>query len=341
MLLTLLAGCKRDDESYSIQLSVPVQVEEVKKSDIEAFITATGTLEPIKEVSVKNDIEGILSIQKNNRTNEFYKEGDYVHKGDLIAILENQEFLLNNRLEAKKMEYEFAQEEVKQTESLYEKGGATLKELQNARKNRLNAKLNYENALLQEEKLKIKAQISGILTYINLTADGKEVQVGTEIAKIMNYSKVVSKLKLSLDDAQQVKKEQKVKVTNYSLEDKIFQGKVNNILPVLDPISRTVEVEVILDNTDYILKPGMFIRADIITRKKENVVVIPKHLILNRDEQDVVFTVEKQQAIMNDVKTGLESEEMVEIINGIEEGDRIVTKGYETLKDKVKVKIVK
>ena len=239
------------------------------------------------------------------------------------------------------MEYDYLKEELKQTEGLHEKGGATLKELQNVRKNLLNAELNYENAILQEEKLKIISTIDGMITFINLRDDNKEIPVGNDIIKIMDFKEVISKLKMSVDDVQKVKIGQRIKVTNYSLEDKVFFGRVNNILPVLDPESRTVEVEIILDNSDGLLKPGMFIRADIIIERKENVVRIPKYLILNRSDKDVVFTVDKQQAIMNEVETGLEDDEMIEILSGVEEGDRIVIRGYETLKNKVKVNIVK
>ena len=255
--------------------------------------------------------------------------------------MSNEEFILSNRLEAKKMEYDFLTEELKQTESLHEKGGATLKELQNVRTRLLNAKLNYENALLQEKKLDISASISGMITFIDIRSTGKEVPIGTDILKIMDFNKLVSKLKLSVDDLEKVKVGQKVKITNYSLEDKIFTGNVNNILPVLDPESRTVEVEIIMDNPEGLLKPGMFIRADIITERRDNVIKIPKYLVLNRNDKDIVFTVDKQQAILNDVETGLEDEEMIEIISGIDEGARVVVRGYETLKNKVKVKIVK
>lgn len=340
-LLVLLTFCRREEESYSIDLSVPVHVEEVQKGTIEAFVTNTGTLEPIKEIVIKNEVQGILKIQFNPRTGKLYSEWDKVQTGEITALFENEEFLLSNRLEAKKMEYDYLKEELIQTEGLNEKGGATLKEVQNVRKNLLNAKLNYEDAILQEEKLKIISTIDGMITFMNFRDNGKEIPIGTDILKVMDFKKVISKLKMSVDDVQKVKTGQQVKVTNYSLEDKVFIGSVNNIIPVLDPESRTVEVEIILDNSDGLLKPGMFIRADIITEKKENVVKIPKYLILNRNDKDVVFTVDKQQAIMNDVETGLEDDEMIEILSGIEEGDRIVVRGYETLKNKVKVKIVR
>ncbi|MFC1726625.1 efflux RND transporter periplasmic adaptor subunit [candidate division KSB1 bacterium] len=283
----------------------------------------------------------MLNILENTRTGKLYSEWDRVQKGDIIAKLSNAEFILSNRMEAKKMEYDFLVEELKQTEGLYEKGGATLKEVQNVKKNLLHAKLNYENAVLQEKKLEISASISGMITFIDFRSNAKEVTVGTEIVKIMDFDKLISKLKLSVDDLEKVKIGQKVKVTNYSLEDKIFNGSVNNILPVLDPESRTVEVEIIMDNSESLLKPGMFIRADIITQRRDNVIKIPKYLILNRNDKDVVFTVDKQQAIMNDIETGLEDEEMIEIISGIDEGARIVVRGYETLKNKVKVKIAR
>ncbi|RKY89565.1 hypothetical protein DRQ09_01150 [candidate division KSB1 bacterium] len=336
--IVVIFSCSRKDKPEPVDLRVPVTVERVRKGDIESYVTVTGTLKAIEEASIKAEVGGIIHfIRKDGKP--VFIEGRTVKAGELLAELKNDEFSYGVRLESKKMAMEFARVELEKTRSLYKNGGATLRDLQNAEKNKVDTELNYKAALLELEKLKIKAPINGILADLKSIAEKDKIPAGMELGKVLNFKKVKCELNISNDDITKVKTGQKVKITNYSMKEETFYGYVSNISPNIDPVTRTYQVVVIIDNNSNILRPGMFIKADIIVESKKGVVVIPKFVISNRGNRDVVFVINNQRAEIREVETGLEDEENIEVKSGLSEGEMLVIRGYETLKDKMKVRI--
>jgi multidrug efflux pump subunit AcrA (membrane-fusion protein) len=85
----------------------------------------------------------------------------------------------------------------------------------------------------------------------------------------------------------------------------------------------------------------MFVRADIVTNRKDSAIVIPKTIILSRQRGKTVYVVDRGVAVERIVETGLENITDVEIIRGLAKNDRVVTSGFETLSSRSKVKIIK
>ncbi|MFQ6618763.1 MAG: efflux RND transporter periplasmic adaptor subunit, partial [Fidelibacterota bacterium] len=160
-----------------------------------------------------------------------------------------------------------------------------------------------------------------------------------EIARIMDYSWVELYLNIPAGDIQQISIGQAVKVTNYSIPDRWFRGEVTEISPTIDPQSRAFTVKVTVKNTDLTLKPGMFVKANVVVRKKTGTIVIPRYAVQSRDDTHIVFIVQKQRAKVREIKKGLEDRENVEVLEGLETGERLVVKGFESLRDGVKVKV--
>ena len=84
----------------------------------------------------------------------------------------------------------------------------------------------------------------------------------------------------------------------------------------------------------------MFVKADIVTQRKDSVIVIPKNIILSRQRGKTVFIVDRGIAVERIVETGLENLTEVEITRGLEKNERVVTGGFETLSNRSKVKII-
>jgi len=338
LLLPFIVTCSRNNEAEPVDLRVPVTVEQVAKGNIESYVTITGTLTAMEEAVIKAEVGGIIHFAMNNG-NPVFIDGRVAKAGEILATLDNDEFSYNVRLELKKMAMDFAKSEEEKTKDLFEKGGATLREVQNAEKNKVDTELNYRAALLDLEKLRIKVPISGILADLKSIAEGDRIAAGLELGKVMNYKQVKCGLNVSNEDISKIRMGQRVKVTNYSLQEEIFYGRVGTISPNIDPITRTYQVDIIIGNDNEVLRPGMFVKADIIVESKNDVIIIPKFLLLERSGRDVVFIVEDQRAEMKEIGTGLEDDDNIEIISGLEEGQMLVTRGYETLKDKMKVRI--
>ncbi len=85
----------------------------------------------------------------------------------------------------------------------------------------------------------------------------------------------------------------------------------------------------------------MFVKADIITAQKDSAVVIPKDLIISGNRGKYVFIVERTAARERRIRTGIENQENIEIIEGLKANDRLVVKGFETLRNGSKVKVIR
>ena len=339
LIMLFVLNCGGQNNTEMELIDVPVSVQSVEAGLIEEYVSSTGTIKPIAEAEILTEASGFFSFA--SASNFRIQEGIRVKTNQIIANLENRELVNNARVELKRITMETAEREYEKQRSLYEKGGVTLKEVQLADQNRINAKYNYEASLIMMDKLNVKTPISGILVRLEKITEGDYVTAGRVIGKIMDYDNVYVEVNVSNTDIAKIKIGQKAKIINYAISEEIFIGEVTEISRTIDAESRTHKVTIFINNPKRRLRPGMFVKVDIVIESKENAVLVPRHVVLNRNNRDVVFVVEKQRAIMKEVELGLEDKENIEIISGLEEGERIVLRGYETLKDKTRITVSK
>jgi len=134
---------------------------------------------------------------------------------------------------------------------------------------------------------------------------------------------------------------QTVKLTNYTIPEDTIIGSVTQLSPAINADTRTFKGTVSIDNHDLLLRPGMFVKADIVVDHRDSVIVIPKNIILSRQRGKTVFVVDRGVASERIIETGLENLTDVEVTRGLERNERIVTGGFETLGNRSKVKIIK
>ena len=265
--------------------------------------------------------------------------GARVEEDHLLAEVDNREYLLEIRVESQKLAMANAERELEKQEALFTEGGVTEKELEVARKSALDARLNHEAAELKAEKLKLRAPIAGFITNFQSNFHNTRVSAGFQLCKIMDYAITTVQVNLPNSDIGLVRIGQKVNVQNYALRDEIFTGRLVTIDPTIDPQTRTFTASVEVANPRLKLRPGMFVKADIVVEDHPQALVIPKNALQTRDGQPVVFVVEGVSAEMREVRTGIETKDDIEILEGLSEKERLVVKGQETLRDKSKVRV--
>lgn len=339
--MLLVAGCRNRDQNLAADVEIPVTVEEIRLKPIQEYVNITGTVYPEGEVTLKSKISAEYYLEKNPRAGRQWQLGDRINAGELIARLEDQEYVISVKYETNKLNLELAESELRKQESLYEKGGVTLKELKTASINYENAKNTLENSRLQLEKTRIVAPINGVITDLPYYTRGTQVEAGAIIAKIMNYKTMFMDVQLPEKHIGKIKTGQPVNITNYTIPEDTIKGKITQISPAINTDTRTFKANILIDNSDYLLRPGMFVRADIITDRRDSVIVIPKNIILSRQKGKTVFIVDRGVASERIIETGLENEDETEVTRGLSKNDRIVTSGFETLSNRSKVKIIK
>jgi membrane fusion protein (multidrug efflux system) len=138
-----------------------------------------------------------------------------------------------------------------------------------------------------------------------------------------------------------IKPGQQAKLTNYTIPEDTIIGTITQLSPAINADTRTFKGNISINNPDLILRPGMFVKADIVTDHKDTVIVIAKSIILSRQRGKTVFIIDRGVAVERVIETGLENISETEVIRGLSKNEKVVTSGFETLSNKSKVKIIK
>ena len=341
IVLCGLVACDQQAEQRTVDLTVPVTVQSVETGTIESIVIATGTLRPVREAQITTEIRGNLYWSKgsNNRNNRLLAKGSEVRKGQTIARLDSDEWVVGARVEARKLAVETAKRTLKEQETLFSRQLATEMDVESARRAWADAEANYQDALIKIDKTKLLAPIQGVLSELADITHGTLVTPNTAIAKIMDYSQVFVDLKIPNAQIINVKLGQGIRVSNYALPEEVFEGEIVEMDPAIDPVTRTVQVVGMVNNPDLLLRAGMFVKTEIVTESRQNVVLIARNLVLRRRNQKVVFVEEEGRAQQREVETGLEDRNRVEIVVGLEPGDQLITSNYETLRPRTRVRV--
>jgi multidrug efflux pump subunit AcrA (membrane-fusion protein) len=192
----------------------------------------------------------------------------------------------------------------------------------------------------------IRSPVSG--TIVSLPAQiGMTVTQGTPLARISGgqgleiqlsvAERFISKMSLGLSA--------EISLDAYPGEN--FQGKVSSISPVVDPVSRTMEVKVSVDNAGSRLKAGMFTKVRVVTEKKDSIVKIPAAAMQERFGENYVFTVAANPADPNSyvakrtpVVPGILIDGVLEVRQGLSPNDEIVIRGQSLLEDGSRINVI-
>lgn len=339
-LVVLFTACGEQSQSSQTEIETPVSVQELKKSSISKLINTTGTALATYSVGLNSEMSGFYSLQTNPATGKPYKLGDAVKKGQLIIRLEDKEYENGVALESKKLSLEIAEQEQSKQTALYEKGGVTLSEMRNTEVRVTNARYDLENAALNLEKMSVKAPFDGVIVSLPHNTPQSKVTQGILMAELMAYSSMYMDINLPESAIEYVRSNQPVNITHYTLPDTL-SGVISELSPAISTETRTFKGKILVNNNQLKLRPGMFVKADIVVEKADSAIVIPKQVVISRRNQKYVYVVDRNTAVLRNIKTGLEDEVNIEITEGLTEGDNLIIRGYETLRENSRVKVLK
>ncbi len=333
-------SCNNEESNIETEIKIPVSVISIKPQSISRFIETTGTVYSSKEATMKSELGGFYRLQTNPTTKRPFALGDMVKAGQVLIRIEDREFVNNLQLEGKKLNLELAENNLTKQKSLYDKGGVTQTELKNASIEYVNAKYSYDNAEIQMAKMVVKVPFDGVIVELPYHTDGVRIDLGVELFKVMEYNKLLMDVKLPEKHLPEITLDQLVQITNYNISKDTIKGRISQISPVVDADTRTFRSVLQINNDKRLLRPGMFIKAAILSEKRDSTIVIPKETIISRQDGKVVFTVENGIATEKKITTGLENMEVIEVLSGLKVNDRLVITGFEPLRNKSKVSVI-
>jgi membrane fusion protein, multidrug efflux system len=340
VLAVVATGCRPGDVIEPPDMKAPVRVGEVKRAAIEAVVKTIGTLKASEQAVLLAESEGRLVLGKTAEGNRL-EEGDAVEAGQCIAQLKNPELVATIAIEARREEHNNARKALDRALKQAAEGFLSDAEVEPARAAATSTKYAYEAGQAQLEKLKINAPISGRIVKLAEIVDGDRVAPGTEIATVMSYGTIIAEVNIANPDFPLVESGQDVRITNFALKDETFDGIVDLIRPIADQTTRAFKAEIAIGNEDERLRPGMYVQADIVVARHEDVVVVAPELVLTRNNVPILFVVEDEKAVAREVHLGIETKEAVEVVKGVEPGDALIVEGFETLRDGTPVSVSK
>jgi len=263
-------------------------------------------------------------------------------------------------------------------ERLFKEGVISQLNYDQADLNRMEAELSYKQILAsvetrrtelekvsyRQDRALIEAPFNGILvrkeylqpqqtqttSYPILSLNGRTVSAGEALFGMMRTDRMRLDVDVSSKEIAKVQPGQDVEVQVYGGESMEVEGSVSEISTALDPITRAFKVTVMIDNPDGRLRAGMFCTADIVVERRLDTIAVPKEVVQTRSNRQVAFVAKREVdeqgeerivAEQRDVTPGISNRFDVEITQGLHEGDLLIVRGYETLKDKTPVKLTR
>ena len=252
-------SCNNKNQNLNADVEIPVSVQDASLKSIEEYVNTSGTAFPIGQILVKSEITANYFLEKNPRTGKVWQLNDKVKSGDLIARLEDQQYINDIKLETTKLNLELTESQLTQQQSLYEKGGVTLFDLKTAEINKANAKSALVSANLSMAKTRIIAPIDGVIVELPYYTQGTRVNTGSDIVEIMDYQMMYMNVQLPEKYVSVIKPDQLVKLTNYTIPKDTIIGNITQLAPAINADTRTFPGTIQIHNPKYLLLPGMFV----------------------------------------------------------------------------------
>ena len=324
--VVMAASCgnagKKTEVLAPVDTTPTVSVVEVGVQDVPQEVTYTSTV----QAYVKNNIVP----QAGNRIKKINVEiGDFVKKGQVLAEMDLTQLqqaelqLVNNEIEYNRIK------------DLYSAGGVAKSDLDAVEMAYNLSKATYYNLF---ENSILESPIDGVITARNYDV-GDMYAMSAPLFTVEQIKPVKLLVAVSESDYSKVKKGDSVEITADAVPGNTFYGKVERIYPTVDPATRTVTVEVHVANNYTTLRPGMFARVKLNFGVNKSV-VIPDVAVVKQQgsgERFVYILNEDGTVTYQSVVLGRRLGAEYEVLEGIQEGAKVVTGGQLRLKNGVKV----
>lgn len=284
--------------------------------------------------TVKAEVVNNITPQTASRIKDIMVEvGDHVRKGQKLATMDAIN-LQKTKLQVTNDSIEYAR-----IKELYEIGAASQSDFEKITLAYEVSKKSYANLL---ENTILTSPISGIITARNYD-EGDMYAMAQPLFVVQNITPVKMLINVSESNYSKVKKGMEVELTAEAFPGETFKGKVSLVYPTIDQRSHTFPVEILVDNKDEKLRPGMFTRVSMNYGNNFRVVIPDTALLkqIGADDKYVYVIGEDNTVKYTPVEVGIRMGNKYEIISGLNDGDIVVTSGLTKLKNNIKVDIVK
>jgi len=328
---------KTPEENF-IKRGLAIKVYKASRSTFEDLLPAMGSVKGLTTRKLNFEAPGIVEIIN-------FREGDLIKEGQLVARLKQKEALLKvdynqAKLKSAMVSVSQAEKKVKLYKQLYDIGAINRIKLSEVESEASNAKHQMEAAQVEVKSAEEELRKTEMYAPVDCILSEQNIEIGELVSpylpkamQIVELNPVYAEIGIVERDVTKIKIGQLARIYVDAYPDLPFDGIIDNIFPALSEKTRTLPVEIKLDNSRRMLMPGMFARADIILFEKPGVISIPRVAIKKMEDVALVYIVDEQTntALERLIEIGYESTDYIEVVKGLQEGDLVAISNIEGL----------
>lgn len=309
-----------------------VMTTAVQPQTFKHYVEVQGTIDARQNINVTPKMGG-------NVTQVLVREGDKVRAGQTLVVTDDA--TLRQNMAQLRTGYELAQTVFERQANLWnQKIGSEIQYLQ-AKNQKEGLERQMATLRTQMAMARVTSPINGTVNAVNVKI-GELAAPGAPLVQVVNLSQMQVKAKVADSYVNSIKKGDPVTVKFPDINEEI-QAKVTFTGQVINPMSRTFDIEIALENRDNKLKPNLLAIVNINDKVKANALVIDENLVQNTENGDIVYVAVTENgkitAKSKKVSKGLSYNGKVEITDGLNAGDQLITAGNQDLVDGQTVKI--
>ncbi|HEY0297714.1 MAG TPA: efflux RND transporter periplasmic adaptor subunit, partial [Arachidicoccus sp.] len=307
-----------------------IEIDSVLNANYSSAITLTGQVDYDEDHVVK-----IYPMVSGVAQNVNAMLGDYVQKGQVLAVFRSSDITAySNDLTNAESNFQIAKKNRETTISMYKSGLSSQVDSVNAEQQYLQAKANLSKAerILQNSAGSsdgdyiVRAPISGFVVERNIN-NGMAVRPdnGSNLFTISDLNTVWIMANVYESNIPYVKSGDSVDITTLSYPGKIFRGRIDKLMNVLDPDSRVMKVRVVMNNPGYLLKPQMFTSVSVSYSENKSMIAIPSSALVFADNQNYVLVYKSPSDItIVPVQLAGTNGDKTYISSGLQAGQRVI-----------------
>lgn len=321
----VMTSCAKKEQATSAERTVAVRAQVVNVSTEDMVRTFTGSLEGERQADLYAKLaEAVDKVPVH--------EGQTVRTDQVLISLDK--FGPSSRYAETSSLYQNAEKNFKKMEYLYKEGAISESQYDEARTGFEVARANFDAV---KRLVDIMSPIDGTVTSVAVSP-GEFVAVGQKVATVATIGRLRIKFGVNAASIGSFSVGAPVTVSS-DVIPQVGEGNVVSVAESADPFSRAFQVEALIDNQGGAYKPGMFVKVNIVQKRLENVIAIPRGTIITLEDKTIVFTVANGVAQRREVQLGEDLDGRVVVRSGLTAGDTLVTLGQTYLEDGSKVTV--
>ncbi len=309
--------------------AVPVQVEPVPRRSISQYLETNGTLEAENEVDIVARTTGPVTEINT-------EEGRMIRSGQLIARIDERE--AHNQVAIATVARDEAQLSYDRTKSSWDEGLVSREAYDSALSQLSSTRAQLESAEIQLAYTEIRAPFDALVVTRNIKL-AQHVTPGTTLFRISDFTPLLCRIEVPEKDFSRVRIGQPAHLRVEAYPGEKFSAEVTRLRPTVDAATGTFTTTLEVEGRGK-LRPGMFASVYLQTDTHGNAIVIPRNALVLDSLGDTVYVKSADVAERREVRLGLRSEDSVEVLEGLAEGDLLIVIGQDGLADGTPVSVI-